>query len=229
MKAVASEVRGFTQTVTLERPVEGITAGTDSRSADTVFNLSASGGGAVVRNNTMTNHRRFGVLMKGSNALVEGNTIDGVGGSAIVVGNDPGWPEGPCPSHVTIRGNTIRNVGRSGGYNQPRGGAIQLMGRKYPYDMANDRILRGLVVEGNTIVNPPGAAIFVGAARDVAIRDNMIIGSTTTPRSRSKPCGCATRARRRPPPSRSARRSTRVRPVSASRASRPTWFPARRR
>ena len=88
--------------VTLSPPLSGITSGTDPKSADQVYDMDASGNGYVIRNNVMTASRRHGVFAKAANGLIEGNAMLDLGGQAMVIINDPDWPEGPLPRNVTI-------------------------------------------------------------------------------------------------------------------------------
>ena len=161
--------------ITLERAVEGIQAGTDHTNADTLYNLSACGAGYVIRNNYMATHRRHGMLLRAGHGLIEGNHIHAVAGLGIVVTNEPNWPEGPFVDDLTIRNNTIVGVGYAEGYGGSRhGAAIQIKGTKFGHGLAEGRVQRNIVIENNRIVDPPGAAIFVGAAQGVELNGNRV-------------------------------------------------------
>lgn len=153
--------------ITLSRPVSDIKAAPNGHS---IYNLSRCGADYVIRNNVFRNHRRHGMMLKAPQGLVEKNTLEGLGGMGIVAGNDPEWPEGVIPFDVTIRGNTIKDVGRSRWYGQDtRGAAIQIMTRASGGRVAAERCFHDVVLEENTIVNPPGAALYIGASRNVSI------------------------------------------------------------
>lgn len=155
--------------VTLENPVPGMRAGTTPNTSDSVYNLSRCGAGFTIRNNIFTNHRRHGMMLKAPDGLVENNLMDGLGALGIVAGNDPDWPEGVAPSNLVIRRNTIRDCGRSMWYGaDPRGAAIQIVGKSLG-GVAADRILENIVLEDNQCINPPGAALFIGAAGNVEV------------------------------------------------------------
>ena len=159
--------------VTLEHPVEGVTAGTDHTNADTIYNLSGCGQGYVIRNNHFIGNRRHGILLRAGGGLVEGNLIEEVSGLGIVVTNEPNWPEGPMTQDVTIRNNTIKNVGYADEYSSNAyAGAIQIKGDKLGYGLAEGHVQRQIRIENNKIVNSPCAAIFVGAAHNVWITGN---------------------------------------------------------
>jgi hypothetical protein len=159
----------------LERAVPGIKAGGDFREADTIYNLSACGEGYVIRNNTLRNHRRHGLFLKGRNGLVEGNTFENLSGLGVVIANDSEWPEGPFPRDVTVRKNRFVGCGYSLGMaDSPRGASLRVCGEKLRSEVANGRPVSGIVIEDNEFRDPLGAAIFVGAAREVRISGNRI-------------------------------------------------------
>ena len=154
--------------ITLSRPVPGIKAASDGHR---IYNLSRCGADYVIRNNVFRNHRRHGMMLKAPHGVVENNVLDGLGGLGIVAGNDPEWPEGVIPHHLTIRNNNIKDVGRSRWYGRDRrGAAIQLITKASGAKLAAAPYLHTVLLENNMVVNPPGAALYVGAVRDIAIR-----------------------------------------------------------
>ena len=153
--------------ITLKTPIAGIRPAPDGHS---IYNLSRCGADFVIRDNEFRNHRRHGMMIKAPGGVIEGNIIDGVGGLGIVVGNDPEWPEGVIPSDLIIRENSIKDVGRSRWYGRnPRGAAIQLMTQAMGGRPAAERHIRNVVIEENVVVNPPGAAVYMGAVEDVKL------------------------------------------------------------
>ena len=159
--------------VTLATPVQGIKA---SPGGHSIYNLSRCGADFVIRNNVFRNHRRHGMMLKAPHGLVEKNTMEGLGGLGIVAGNDPEWPEGVIPYDLIIRNNSIKDVGRSRWYGKdPRGAAIQIVTRASGGRLAADRYFHEVVLEDNTVVNPPGAAVYIGAARNVAIKQLRVL------------------------------------------------------
>jgi hypothetical protein len=67
----------------------------------------------VIHNNRFHDHRARGILIGGSDALIENNVIDKVTSAAILVPADTGpWYEGPGAQNVTIKRNQISDVNR---------------------------------------------------------------------------------------------------------------------
>ena len=169
-----SGLRGL-YVVTFEEPMPDIRAGADYRTADHLYNRNACGEGFVIRDNLFQNHRRHGIYIKSGHGLIEGNTIRNVSGFGIVVANEPDWPEGPMSRDITIRNNTIDNVGYPGSYGMHRdGAAIQIKANRLGFGLAEWRGQREILLEGNRITRWPTLGIYVGGARDVTLRDNVI-------------------------------------------------------
>lgn len=164
--------------VKLNRPAVEVYAGTGSLSADAVFNLSASGRGYIIRNNRMIGQRRHGIMVRGGEGIIENNYIRDVGGLGIVLANDPDWPEGPIPGNIIIRNNTLIHAGNTSGYaHRKDSGAIQLINMRAGYELGKGRDVKNIVIEGNRIIDPVTAAIFVGGARDIKILNNEVTAS----------------------------------------------------
>ena len=97
--------------VVLKQPVKTgeLTAGSEKWNTQ-VYNTSI-GGNFVVRNNRISNSRRYGMFLKAADGLVEGNRIDGVSASGIYISDEPAWPEGLQAARLVIRNNEIANSG----------------------------------------------------------------------------------------------------------------------
>ncbi len=94
--------------------IEGVVAGSKRRAdikSTHFYNMSYVNTGFIIRNCTFMPQRRHAMLIRSSNGLIEGNTIKGVGGAAVWMGNEMGsFYEGPFPQNNTIRNNTIHNT-----------------------------------------------------------------------------------------------------------------------
>jgi len=128
------------------------------------YNLSRCGRGFIVRNCTFKPQRRHALLVRAPDGLIENNLIDGVGGSAVVLGNEMGsFYEGPFPNNTIVRNNTIRNT---------RNTAICVYTRTT--NQAAE-MTHGVQIRNNTITVLPGKkGIEVKHARDVVVKDNVV-------------------------------------------------------
>ncbi|TSA35273.1 MAG: hypothetical protein D4R65_04735 [Verrucomicrobiaceae bacterium] len=104
-------ISSATGQVVLKQPIEtgGLTAGSEKGNTQ-VYNTGI-GGNFVVRNNRISNSRRYGMFLKAADGLVEGNRIDGVSASGIYISDEPAWPEGLQAARLVIRNNEIVNCG----------------------------------------------------------------------------------------------------------------------
>ncbi len=169
-------------TITLSKPIEGVVCGDSHQSADTLFNLSASGDGFVITGCSMKGHRRFAANLKGRNGRIENNRIDNTNGSAMTIHNDPGWPEGPIPSHLVIRNNTFIGTGKGRFYNaSPQSGTIIIGSINSAYAPTPTPYVTDVLIEGNTFTDYPGCAISLQACSHVTIRKNIIKTETSKP------------------------------------------------
>ena len=76
-----------------------------------LYNVDASGAGAIVRACTFREQRRHAILVRGPGCIIEGNIIDGVGDAGVRLSNEVGsFYEGPVPRDCVIRDNVFRNT-----------------------------------------------------------------------------------------------------------------------
>jgi parallel beta-helix repeat protein len=104
----------------------------------------------VIRNNQFHDNRARGILIGGSDALIENNQIERVTMEAILVpGDDSYWYEGPGAQNVTIQDNTISEVNRFPASNNPS--AISA-GTSLPsgYSGPVGTPIQNVLVQGNT-------------------------------------------------------------------------------
>jgi hypothetical protein len=135
--------------------------------------------GFVIRECVFEDHRARGLRIMASQGVIERNTFRRLKMAAVTIGaefefwREAGWVEG-----VTIRGNTIEDVGRDGQIHGSSAyvlGAISVFGRtdrgsNLPLWPGNRRI----VIEGNTIRDCPMAGVFAAAASGVQVRGNRL-------------------------------------------------------
>lgn len=76
-----------------------------------MYNTDACGANYVIRNCTFREQRRHAMLVRAIGGIIEGNTIDGVGGSGVYMTNEIGsFYEGPVPQNCIIRDNIFSNT-----------------------------------------------------------------------------------------------------------------------
>lgn len=162
-------VRARGRTVVLADPVEGVVAGRKRSHVDIkathFYNMSYVNDGFIVRDCTFKPQRRHALLVRSSKGIFEGNTVNGVGGAAVWMGNEMGsFYEGPFPQNNVIRNNRIRNT------QQP---AIHIYTSKLGGSARHTRNIR---VENNTITVLPGKqGIFVRHSENVVLKANRIL------------------------------------------------------
>ena len=135
--------------------------------------------GFVIRDCVFEDHRARGLRIMASHGVIERNTFRRLKMSAITVGAEyEFWREAGWVEDVTIRDNTIVDVGRDGASHGSGAyvlGAISIFGRT---DQGSELPLwpgnRGLVIQDNTIRDCPSAGIFAAAAADIQIRNNRL-------------------------------------------------------
>ncbi len=172
--------------LTVDRSLDGMKAGENHLNADTLYNLSACGAGFKVLNNTMNGNRRYGVLVRAGDGLIEGNRFLDTTGAGVVLTNEPDWPEGPAPWSVVIRGNTFVRGGTCLGYaDWPMNAALAIRAVKLGHAVAEAEAIRDVRVEGNTFLDRAGCVIFVGGVRGAVIARNRVTASPNTTLRRS--------------------------------------------
>ena len=178
VRAVAVRAEGRHFLLSVDRPLDGVVAGSDHRTSDTLYNLDACGAGFRIRGNRFYGHRRYSCLLRAGNGVVEDNLFVDTMGAGVVITNEPDWPEGPVPWNVTIRRNGFVRGGTSAGYaDRPHGAALSIRATRLGHATAEFESIQGITVEGNVFVDRPGTAIFIGGASDVALRGNRIQGA----------------------------------------------------
>jgi hypothetical protein len=133
----------------------------DAHKCAQIFNLNACGRYGKVINNRFYNHRVRGVLMRGPDGIIKGNTFDTLAGPAIVVSDDGG-------NNTIIEDNTFINIQRSN---------IWINSSLSPY-------ISGLIIRNNTFDsfggnNPYGRGelgnvLWITKAKNITIENNTI-------------------------------------------------------
>lgn len=187
-KIVSGGVEQRAFLMNLDRPIEGVAAGTDHRTADTLYNLDACGAGFVIRRNHMKGNRRYGCLLRAGDGIVEDNVFEDTTGAGVVLANEPDWPEGPAPWNIAIRRNRFIRGGTCLGYaDSPHGAALAVRPARLGHGLAEAQPIRNLWIENNEFLDRTGTAIFVGGATNVTLRENRVRASHMTELRRNGP------------------------------------------
>jgi hypothetical protein len=181
-------VRGYARNLRLmlAQPLDGVVPGADHRTADTLYNLDASGAGFQIRRNHMRGHRRYGCLLRAGSGIIEDNIFEDTTGAGVVLTNEPDWPEGPVPFDITIRRNRFIRGGTCLGYaDSADGAALVVRAARLGHAMADAESIRNVRIESNQFHNPLGTGVFVGGAAEVVLRGNRFIAEPGAERVRA--------------------------------------------
>ena len=123
---------------------------------------------------TILSHLARGVLIKTRNVIIENSTILETTGTAIHIGAEGGWHEGPGSANVIIRNNRILRCGRGAGtQNGASGIAVNVKSEK----PSKSGVHKNLLFENNIIEGENAKyGIYVTGAENVTIRYNQITG-----------------------------------------------------
>jgi parallel beta-helix repeat protein len=140
-----------------------VTAGCDYLAG----NPAASGAGLVLRNNTIMNHRERGMILQADNGTIEGNVIEGSTLIGIFIGPESYWGSACYSRNITIRNNTISNVGYWAG--SP--GAL-VIAPNTQCTLPPAGAFENMVIDSNTFQNFNVTGIFVSSTSGVVISNN---------------------------------------------------------
>ncbi|MDG2280889.1 MAG: T9SS type A sorting domain-containing protein [Flavicella sp.] len=75
-----------------------------------VMNLNISNSGFRIRNNIFRNHRRYAILCRNRDGIIENNTINNTSAGVVITNEVHAFQEGPIPGNITVRDNLITNI-----------------------------------------------------------------------------------------------------------------------
>lgn len=162
-------MQGQWNIITLDQPIPGLAlhvggnlfpGGHDKLRITGLYNLDRSGRDYIVRNNTFLPQRRHALLARSAGGLFEGNTVDGIGGTGVWLGNEiASFYEGPFPENTIIRNNRFLNT---------EGTPIHVSTN------GNGAWARNITIEDNTFSGWPDSAIRLSNVQGGLIRGNQI-------------------------------------------------------
>jgi len=165
-----------TRMIELDGPVRGLDPGID-KSKTQVWNR-AIGHGFVMRNNRLLNSRRYGIYLKASNGLIEGNHIEGLSSAAISLHNESNAPNGPFCHDVDILNNTIIECGFDKSFLKYEDiGVLRAASKRLDHGNAESGTVHSnLRIENNRfsgLLRPP---VFLGNVNGAIMRGNTLDG-----------------------------------------------------
>ncbi|MEM9446086.1 MAG: hypothetical protein AAGA18_12135 [Verrucomicrobiota bacterium] len=139
---------------------------------DEVFNEDWCHNHAIIKNNTIENARRQGLLIRALDAKIQYNTIKGMGGSGIQTVQKYSYNEGGCLENSLIRYNSIRDVElTSGAY-----GSISILFGTESSQLGDTvyEAIRNVRIDDNEIVSYHDRAVLLNGAFDCEITNNTL-------------------------------------------------------
>lgn len=161
----------------IDRPIDGLVASTNTAAKEgtLVANLNTNTPGTVIRNTKFIYSRRFALLIKSHNTLVENCYMFENGGSGLCANDElrTSW-EGAFPSSFTFRNNTIIAPDIIPPYYPLQIQAPNMAG----YKAGETASVDGFLLEKNTIdAGKNGTAIFINSVDGLYMIDNVIKSS----------------------------------------------------
>lgn len=128
----------------------------------------------IIRRCRFVNNRARGVLLQGSNGLLEDNVFENIQGAAIQIetGCESRWSEGHGVKNLILRGNVIRHCDLNAWQM-----AVLYMGVYLPDGRTKESVFDNILIEKNTFIDCPRQAMFLSSCRNVLVRDNVIINA----------------------------------------------------
>ena len=132
----------------------------------------------IIRNCRFVNNRARGVLLQGSNGLVENNIFENIQGAAIQIetGCESRWSEGHGVKNLILRGNIIRHCDLNAWQM-----AELYMGVYLPDGRTETPVFENILIENNSFIDCPRLAMYLSSCRNVIVRYNAIINAGKLP------------------------------------------------
>ncbi len=149
----------------------GIILGSSLVDVTQIWNRSKSCGEFMIRNSKFINNRRYANVFRSKRGVVEKNLYQGASTRAILFINETAVPNGLYASEIILRNNTVEDCSFDGAgtqapiafYFEGRGSAVKSIGP------------RNILIEGHVIKDCPSPEIELVGARNVVIRNNVVI------------------------------------------------------
>lgn len=132
----------------------------------------------LIRNCRFTNNRARGVLLQGSNGILENNLFENIQGAAIQIetGCESRWSEGHGVKNLVIRNNIIRHCDLNAWQM-----AVIYIGVYLPDGRCDYPVFEDILLENNTIIDCPRLAMYLSSCKNVVVQNNVIINANQIP------------------------------------------------
>lgn len=151
----------------------------ENLSADTVlWNKRFQTQNYIIRECLFHNNRARGVLLQGSNGILENNVFENIQGAAIQIetGCESRWSEGHGVRNLIIRNNIIRHCDLNAWQM-----AVLYMGVYLPDGRTKEPVFQDILIEHNSFIDCPRLAMYLSSCKNIIVRDNVIINAGQLP------------------------------------------------
>jgi hypothetical protein len=153
----------------------------DIQVGDHINSIDSIGSGMTVRNCTMGYTRARGILVRGSNVLIENNTFIRTSGPGVMIKPELSWCEGGFSTNVTIRNNKFKDTSTASNeiYNRSSQIAAVTIGIGPELHGSGgffeSHELKDITIEGNTFENSRVYAVSALNCNGITVKNNTII------------------------------------------------------
>lgn len=131
----------------------------------------------LIENNAVRSHLARAFLVKSSDVVIRGNTIQGSTGTAIQLGAELSWRESGPVENVIVEDNWIIGCGfQHGTQNSASAVSVEVSGAKSEPGTLN----RNIFIRNNVVEGHGGVAFFISSAENVEITGNRVSGCDET-------------------------------------------------
>jgi hypothetical protein len=147
-----------------------------SFSNDQIFNRSKNSPHFMIRGNNLRAIRRFGIIVRAQEGVIENNRVEDASSSGITFRNEPTmWRNGLASSSIIVRSNVLNRCGfdSSGGLS----GSLSVLLDKIGYQPAQGGEHRNFLIEGNTILDYDRVGMRLESLDGAIIRNNLLVST----------------------------------------------------
>jgi len=147
---------------------------------DLIYSKNRICSGFKIINNSVGHTRSRGILVKGSDGIIDGNTIVGSEGSAIVITPQFFWMEAGFSNNVEISNNKISNcMFRANSNSTEQAGTLSIVYKNPNNNFAPTGSLNNISIHNNIIEECPQPCVVLSSIKGVKYYQNSISPSLT--------------------------------------------------